>query len=379
MPIYALNTPASVPDQRDIPFVPSVWPPSIFASEIDLMPDVAEVEDQLHIGSCVAHGIVSSCENMAKRHGQVQDLSRMFLYTATLDYENRLGEEGLAPRDAYKVAYKYGIPPESTYPYDTSLHTVRPPDNVYQIASQTRVRRYEAVTMPGSWLAWEQQEIVDRIKSALNEGLPVGVAFDVSPDIFGMSGLWRQHQYRNSGHGVPSAGGHFMLIIGYDDRVGKFLVQNSWGPNWGDGGFGGFPYGVVSSGFFEAWVVRNWDGLEIPQSPGIRLEGQNRFRIQARIIPEPQEIGSTTPLWIGAQLPTGDIWLKHGMAGNDWRPYDGANMPATGQLTLEPENLVWVVEWMNLAEVKGAMIHVAYGPSPWNWKMQHICTVPSWY
>jgi len=376
-PRYIANTPPSPPDLRDIPFVPSVWPPSTFASEIDLLPNVSEVEDQAEIGSCVANGIVSACEHMAKRHGRSDNLSRLFLYTATLDFENRLGQEGLVPRDALKVANHYGIPSESAYPYDTSKSAVRPPDDMYLLASKTRVLRYEAVSHWRSvWPRFESQTIIDRIKSALNEGLPVGFAMQVTQSAKDMRGPWREQQYQQEGPNTPSIGGHWMVIIGYDDRVGKFLVQNSWGPDWGDGGFGGFPYSIVEGGFFEAWVIRNWAGLEIPQRPGISLEGQNRYRIQCRIVPEPSEVGTTTPLWIGAQLPDGAIWLKQDLTSDTWVPYDGLTMPATGQLRLESENIVDVVKWMNLEPFSGVDVYVAYGPSPWNWKMSKICNVP---
>ncbi len=32
-------------------------------------------------------------------------------------------------------------------------------------------------------------------------------------------------------------GGHAMLVVGYDDERRAFRVLNSWGPDWGDGGF----------------------------------------------------------------------------------------------------------------------------------------------
>lgn len=32
-------------------------------------------------------------------------------------------------------------------------------------------------------------------------------------------------------------GGHAMLVVGYDDKKQTFEIMNSWGTNWGDGGF----------------------------------------------------------------------------------------------------------------------------------------------
>lgn len=32
-------------------------------------------------------------------------------------------------------------------------------------------------------------------------------------------------------------GGHAMLLVGYDDGARTFIVRNSWGPTWGQGGY----------------------------------------------------------------------------------------------------------------------------------------------
>jgi Papain family cysteine protease len=39
------------------------------------------------------------------------------------------------------------------------------------------------------------------------------------------------------------AGGHCLLVIGYDDDNACWIVKNSWSPSWGDGGFASIGYG----------------------------------------------------------------------------------------------------------------------------------------
>jgi C1A family cysteine protease len=34
-----------------------------------------------------------------------------------------------------------------------------------------------------------------------------------------------------------SLGGHAVLLVGYNDDGRYFIVKNSWGPDWGEGGF----------------------------------------------------------------------------------------------------------------------------------------------
>jgi C1A family cysteine protease len=40
---------------------------------------------------------------------------------------------------------------------------------------------------------------------------------------------------------VPGEG-HAMVAVGYDDAKQAFLIQNSWGPSWGNKGYGWFGY-----------------------------------------------------------------------------------------------------------------------------------------
>src|SRR6202023_1443625 len=42
-------------------------------------------------------------------------------------------------------------------------------------------------------------------------------------------------------------------IFGYDDKDARLHFANSWGVNWGDGGYGYLPYGYVEQRLLEAW------------------------------------------------------------------------------------------------------------------------------
>ena len=58
-----------------------------------------------------------------------------------------------------------------------------------------------------------------------------------------------------------AAGGHAFLFVGYDDShvnfdgtTGAFLLQNSWGASWADGGRVWFPYNYLTPAIgWEAW------------------------------------------------------------------------------------------------------------------------------
>lgn len=54
-------------------------------------------------------------------------------------------------------------------------------------------------------------------------------------------------------------GGHAIVCVGYDDGMrigdcsGAFLIRNSWGSSWGDGGYGYLPYDYVLKGLALDW------------------------------------------------------------------------------------------------------------------------------
>jgi hypothetical protein len=69
------------------------------------------------------------------------------------------------------------------------------------------------------------------------------------------------------------AGGHAFALVGFDPR--GFVVQNSWGPTWGSGGFALLPYEDWVLHAEDAWVFtlgvpRRADGPAAPRRRGAR-------------------------------------------------------------------------------------------------------------
>jgi hypothetical protein len=78
------------------------------------------------------------------------------------------------------------------------------------------------------------------VKRLLCFGVPVILEIKITPDVDNASGPWRTHQIGTDTS--VTRGQHYVSIVGYDDDAGRFLVENSWGPGWGDKGFFGVPY-----------------------------------------------------------------------------------------------------------------------------------------
>ena len=94
-------------------------------------------------------------------------------------------------------------------------------------------------------------------------------------------------------------GGHEVLLVGYEDDPrekggGRFIVRNSWGAEWGDGGYGAVSYAYVECFCNEAgtilqdvvdYVGDGYNGLNtIPELDvqGVPVKGKGRQRNKDR-------------------------------------------------------------------------------------------------
>ncbi len=91
-------------------------------------------------------------------------------------------------------------------------------------------------------------------KSYLDTVGPIVAWLEVYSDLFGYSsGVYQ----RSAAPSNTLQGAHFVLVIGYDDALGAWLVKNSWGTSWGAGGFGWIGYGETSIDTYGRYGLRN--------------------------------------------------------------------------------------------------------------------------
>ena len=117
---------------------------------------------------------------------------------------------------------------------------------------------------PGG-LVEESTEKVQLAKIALADGHVVLIGMSIS-DSF-MNGVNEDGEWVKSEdpwENMPS-GGHAMCVIGYNDKRfgGSFEIQNSWGQDWGDGGYAYVSYDdfqefVRCAGAMQLDVDNNW-------------------------------------------------------------------------------------------------------------------------
>jgi C1A family cysteine protease len=134
---------------------------------------------------------------------------------------------GGSPRTASNFLKNTGTNLESCYPYtatngDCNLACANWQDGAYRIDGWSYVSSGSPPT-------------ADALKNAIYTNGPVIAVFDVYNDFF---------SYHSGVYSYVSgslAGGHAVLIVGWDDdppeHIPCFIVKNSWGAGWGESGY----------------------------------------------------------------------------------------------------------------------------------------------
>ena len=216
---------------------------------------VPAVRDQGACGSCWSFGTVGVMESAVKiGGGSLTDLSEQFLISCNKDGWDCDG--GLT---ANKYHYNtlgnsqttIGAVLESDKPYTTSNGSCTLISNhPYKLSNWTFVTTSEW-TVP----------TVDQIKSAIYTYGPV------------TAGVCTGSGWNSYSGGVYSTnddcgGGtdHQIILVGWNDSNQTWILRNSWGSSWGDGGYMHIKWNTSRVGEGTSWV-KYGSGLSIPASP----------------------------------------------------------------------------------------------------------------
>ena len=94
--------------------------------------------------------------------------------------------------------------------------------------------------------------IIRMVKTSLSEGKPVIIGMNTPNSFIEARNVWKPEESPQFFYG-----GHAVCVIGYDDSRfgGSFEIINSWGRNWGNGGFMWIPYRVFTDFVLEAYEI----------------------------------------------------------------------------------------------------------------------------
>jgi C1A family cysteine protease len=241
---------------------------------VDLREWCSPIEDQGALGSCTAHAGVGVIEYYERKSfGRHIDASRLFLYKVTRNLMKMKGDTGAYLRTTMGAMVLFGVPPEAYWPYgeDEKEFDREPPAFCYAFAQNYQTIKYFRHDPPGT----KTDEVLRKVKAYLMKGHPAMFGFTVYNSI---------EQAGNTGKiPFPSPkekieGGHAIAAVGYDDKMkiknkyektettGALLIRNSWGKEWGEGGYGWLPYEYVLKGLAEDfWSVLKKEWIDTGQ------------------------------------------------------------------------------------------------------------------
>lgn len=229
-------------------FSPKVEPPSC----VDLRKWCSPVENQSQSNSCCANAAVGAyeylcCRAAAESGDTPGDVSRLFVYyVGRLRDKQRyrdsspIADEGMTIAGAIDALSMKGACLKSSWEFDLSNVNVKPPPEAFDEAMHYKVSRAESVPVD-----------VTAMKACLAAGFPILFGLKLTAKFFhpGKSGrvaVPDPNDPKSAEHGL-----HAMLIVGYSDRIESFIVRNSWGEDWGDGGYCYIPYAYAGNEQFN--------------------------------------------------------------------------------------------------------------------------------
>jgi C1A family cysteine protease len=231
----------SLPDQRDLIADTSEIK---VAEEVDPRSDLPAVYDQGQLGSCTANAVAAALEYNDRLDGD-SDLgtpSRLFIYYFERKVEGSPPDQdtGAYGRDGFKVAKRWGTPPESDWPYSDAnpgAFQEEPPQKVMDEAAKHKLEAaYRAV--PRS---------VDSFKAVLSNRQTCAFGFTVY-ESFESDAVAKTGIVPMPGRDERVLGGHEVLMVGYlKDEPNYALVRNSWGDGWALDGYCLFPWAYLLS------------------------------------------------------------------------------------------------------------------------------------
>jgi C1A family cysteine protease len=220
------------------------------------------VEDQDALGSCTAQAVVGLAEYMQRRAGiRHVDGSRLFVYKVSRRLLGWTGDTGAYLRTAMKAVAAFGIPPEQYYPYDISRYDEEPTAFLYSFAQNYQFLKYVRIDTADR----DPDTVLVEVKRVLAAGLCSVFGFSVYSSLSNAPDI----PYPTPADSLE--GGHAVMAVGYDDNhvntdgsKGALIIRNSWGTNWGIGGYGFLPYRYVTTGLArDFWTALKSEWIEL--------------------------------------------------------------------------------------------------------------------
>jgi C1A family cysteine protease len=268
---------------------------------------ITPIKNQGSCGSCWAFAATAELEAFIKiKYGIETDLSEQQSVSCN---PYGAGCDGGWATASYYVFSNYGAVLENCSPYLQADPPVAP-------CTQDDFLKYGTITGYN-----HISNDVDQIKAALQYG-PVCTAIDAGPEF---------EAYGGGCYDVPGYGtNHLVLIVGYDDRLcggtGAWIIKNSWGTDFGEGGYINVAYGAGNTGISVTQLIYEEPPVSIVLDTALETEplyGDQVFDLNWSTYGDPV---NTVDIWLGVDGDCHDILVAE-------------NVPNTGTYSWMVPNL----------------------------------------
>lgn len=201
------------------------------------------VKDQGGCGSCVAFGTVATLEHVTRftrgTPSLPMDLSEAQMFYCWGKAAGATCGSGWFPEPALDAARDKGVTFDDYFPYTAG-------DQACNVNADWPNHLCKAT----SWTSLTNN--IAGMKQYISQYGSITACFYVYQDFFSYGGGVYHHVSGNL------AGGHCVVLVGYDDALGCWIAKNSWGPGWGTGGYVKIGYGECG--------IESWHNCGVPST-----------------------------------------------------------------------------------------------------------------
>lgn len=229
---------------------------------VDLRSDIDQTYNQGPIEQCGGLGTKAAIETMLDRSSRKGErVSGRFIHNQGRIHNFTMGgNTGQTLANIADMLGRYGVCPEEFFP--EGLDNNEAPGLTPLLKAQLFMP-CEFARMP-----YVNDDTVESVKRSLCWGRPVVITMEMKAGFNSVSGNWKTHDWDAS---TVTTGEHIMCIVGYDEASQRFLVENSWGSAWGDGGFCGIPYDKFQFGS-QRCITQLYRFNKLPVPP-VKVDG----------------------------------------------------------------------------------------------------------
>ena len=208
------------------------------------------VFNQGQLNSCTANAASAALYFDMDKQGLTDIFipSRLFIYYNERALEGSIDNNAaVSMHDCIKTISRTGVCKADAWPYDANKYQDKPPQSTYDFAKGHKAIKYHKISAN-----------LSHLKACLKDGYPFIFGFKIYPG-FESSAARASGIVPMPKAGEKSIGGHAVVAVGYNDSTEQILIRNSWGADWGQGGYGYMPYEYFTSSkdlAFDYWVLR---------------------------------------------------------------------------------------------------------------------------